>query len=66
MNEYLNSWQGNDYDIEIRWVALFGYSASPLNDLEMGTDYRLDSFINENSGNRIWLSLNIFHLLGSN
>lgn len=64
-NEYLNSWQGNDYDMEIRWVALFVYSISPLNDLEMGIDYRLDTFINGNSRNRIWLSINFFHSLGS-
>jgi len=62
-NEYLNSRQGNDYYMEIRWVALFGYSISPLNDLEVGIDYRLDSFINGNSTNRIWLSLNFFHFL---
>lgn len=64
-NEYLNSWQRDDYDLEIRWVALFGYAVSPLNDLEMGIDYRLDSFINGNSRNRIWLSINFFHSLGS-
>jgi hypothetical protein len=63
-NEYLNSWQDNDYDLEIRWVALLGYSISSLNDLEMGIDYRLDSFINGNSRNRFWLSINFFHSLG--
>ncbi len=64
-NEYLNSWQEDDYDMEIRWVALFGYSVSAINDLEIGIDYRLDSFINENLRNRIWLSINFFHSLGS-
>lgn len=64
-NEYLNSWQSDDYDMEIRLVGLFGYSISPLNDLEMGIDYRLDSFINGNSRNRMWLSINFFHSLGS-
>jgi len=63
-NEYLNSWEGDDYDMEIRWVALLGYSVSPVNDLEIGLDYRLDSFIEGNSRNRIWLSINIFHSLG--
>lgn len=63
-NEYLNSWQRNDYDMEIRLVALLGYSLSPVNDLEIGIDYRLDSFISDNSRNRIWLSINYFHLVG--
>lgn len=63
-NEYLNSWQKKDYDMEIRLVALLGYSISPSNDLEIGTDYRLDSFINGDSRNRIWLSINLFHSLG--
>jgi hypothetical protein len=64
-NEYLNSWQGDEYDMEIRWVALFGYSVSAINDLEIGIDYRLSSFINGNSRNRIWLSINFFHSLAN-
>lgn len=63
-NEYLNSWQSDDYDMEIRGVALLGYSISQANDLEIGIDYRLNSFINGDPRNRIWLSINIFHSLG--
>ncbi len=62
-NEYLNSWQKNDYDLEIRCGALFGYSISSINDLEIGIDYRLDSFIIGNTRNRIWLNINFFHSL---
>lgn len=65
-NEYLNSWQGDEYDLEIRGVALLGYSVSTVNDLEIGVDYRLDSFIDGDPRNRIWLSINFFHSLGSN
>lgn len=64
-NEYLNSWQGDEYELEIRGVALLGYSVSSVNDLEIGIDYRLDSFIDGDSRNRIWLSINFFHSLGS-
>jgi hypothetical protein len=62
-NEYLNSWQKDEYDLEIRWAALLGYSITPVNDLEIGFDYRLDSFIYGDPRNRIWLSINFFHLL---
>jgi len=64
-NEYLNSWQGGDYDMEIRGVVLLGYSVSQANDLEIGIDYRLNSFINGDPRNRIWLSINFFHSLES-
>ncbi|MDP3436325.1 MAG: DUF2490 domain-containing protein [Bacteroidales bacterium] len=62
-NEYLNSWQKSDYDLEIRLGALIGYSISSINDLEIGIDYRLDSFISGNRRERIWLSINFFHSL---
>jgi hypothetical protein len=62
-NEYLNSWQKSDYDLEIRLGALIGYSISSINDLEIGIDYRSDSFINGNRRERIWLSINFFHSL---
>lgn len=63
-NEYLNSLQGVDYDLEVRGVALLGYSVSALNDVEIGIDYRLDSFVSGNPRNRTWLSINFFHSLG--
>lgn len=64
-NEILNSWQGNEYDIELRWVALLGYSISPESDFEVGIDYRSDSFISGNSRNRIWLSINLIYSPGN-
>lgn len=63
-NEYLNSLQGVDYDLEVRGVVLLGYSVSALNDVEIGIDYRLDSFVSGNPRNRTWLSINFFHSLG--
>lgn len=63
-NEYLNSFQGNVYDLEVRAVALIGYSLSPLNNFEIGADYRVDSFINANPRNRFWLCINFFQTIG--
>jgi hypothetical protein len=59
-NEYLYSWQNSEDDIEIRIVPLLGYNFEDNSKLEMGLDYRLDSFLNENSRNSFWLSLNWF------
>jgi hypothetical protein len=59
-NEYLNSWQGGDYDFEIRVVLFLGYEFSDSNKLELGLDYRMDSFINDSSRNRFWIGANWF------
>lgn len=57
-NEFLNSWQGENYDLEIRIVPLLGYKISNVNKLEVGIDYRLNSFIKGNDRHVFWLSLN--------
>ncbi|MFZ6052050.1 DUF2490 domain-containing protein [Halocola ammonii] len=59
-NEYLNSFQGNDYDLEIRGVGLLGFAVSAKSKLECGLDYRLDSFLNSAPRHRYWLSLNFY------
>ncbi|NHB69096.1 DUF2490 domain-containing protein [Perlabentimonas gracilis] len=59
-NEYLNSLQGKSYDMEIRWASFIGYAISPANKIELGFDYRIDSFIEGSSRNRVWLSLNFY------
>ena len=63
-NEFLNSWENNEYDLEIRGVSLIGYSISARNDIELGIDYRTDSFIQGNQRNRYLLSINFFQSLG--
>ncbi len=63
-NEYLNSWENREYDLEIRLLGLIGYTLSSKNDLEIGIDYRANSFIDGSPRNRFWLSMNFFHLLG--
>ena len=57
-NEYLNAWQGKDYDIEIRIVPHLGYKFSDVNKVELGLDYRLNSFLNNSSRNRFWTAIN--------
>lgn len=60
-NEYLNEWQDNEYDLEVRVVPVLGYTISQKNKTEFGLDYRINSFVDSNSVNhRFWLALNWF------
>lgn len=59
-NEYLNSLYERSYDLEIRAATFLGYVICPNNKLEFGFDYRIDSFIYGNPGNRLWVSLNFY------
>ncbi len=59
-NEYLYSWQNSDNDIEIRIVPLLGYNFEKNSKLEVGLDYRLDSFLNDNLRNSFWFNINWF------
>jgi hypothetical protein len=59
-NEYLNSWQSGDPDLEIRMVPLAGFVFKDNNKLEFGLDYRLSSFINGGSRNSFWLNIGWF------
>ncbi|WP_462318009.1 DUF2490 domain-containing protein [Marinilabilia sp.] len=59
-NEYLNALQARDYDLEIRVAGFIGFVITPSNKLEIGIDNRIDSFVNGNSRNRMWLSLNLY------
>ena len=53
-NEYLGSWQGTDFDLEIRLVPVLGYKFSDINKLECGLDSRLDSFLEQPARRRHW------------
>ncbi|GBF21834.1 MULTISPECIES: DUF2490 domain-containing protein [unclassified Arenibacter] len=59
-NEYLNSWQDYGYDLEIRLVPLLGYNLKSTNKIEMGLDYRVNSFLNNNTRHSFWVNLNWF------
>ncbi len=59
-NEYLNSWEEGDSDLEIRLVPLAGYEFTDNNKLEFGLDYRLSSFIDGSSRNSFWFYVGWF------
>jgi hypothetical protein len=59
-NEYLSSFQEKNYDLEIRGAAFIGYVISPKNLIEIGIDNRLDSFLEGNTRNRMWIGLNFY------
>ena len=59
-NELLNSLQSNEYDMEFRLVPLLGYTITNNHKLEIGPDYRLNRFLQNEAQNRLWLSINWF------
>jgi hypothetical protein len=61
--EYLFSLQGKEYDLEIRGNAFIGYALSSNSKMELGVDYRADSFLADNLRNRFWLGLNFYHTI---
>lgn len=59
-NEYLNSVQDSEYDLEIRLVPLLGYAIKDNHKIEFGLDYRVNSFLNNTARHSFWMSLNWF------
>ena len=59
-NEYLYSIQGKADDVEIRLGAFVGYSLKPETKIELGIDYRADSFIDSSSRHRLWFAVNFY------
>lgn len=59
-NEYVNSIQNADYDLEIRFVPLLGYAITEKHKIEVGLDYRVNSFLNQYARHSFWTSLNWF------
>ena len=62
-NEYLNNFQSNNYDLEIRATPNLGYVFKDNNKLEFGIEYRINNFINNTTRNRYWLTLNWYLVL---
>ncbi len=56
-NEYLNAFERNSYDFEIRLVPSMGYLFTDKNKLEAGLDYRIDSFVNGTAVSNLWLAI---------
>jgi hypothetical protein len=59
-NEYVYSFQGSDTDLEIRMVPTLGYYLDDDHKIEVGIDYRIDSFINTTIDHRIWLNVGYY------
>lgn len=66
-NEFLNSINNKNYDLEIRLVPLLGYDITDNNRVEVGLDYRVNSFLEKNnSSHRFWMSFNWFYVMDRN
>ena len=63
-NEYLGSWQGLDFDLEIRLVPVLGYKFSDINKVELGLDNRFDSFLDRPGRRRHWGVVAWYYKLG--
>ncbi len=58
--ELLNSFQQANYDLEFRVVPLLGYEITGNNKIEIGIDYRVNTFLNNYSKQSFWINLNWF------
>mgnify|MGYP005849244377 CR=1 FL=1 len=59
-NEYVNSFQANEYDLEIRLVPLLGYVIARHFKIEGALDYRVNGFIQNKTRHSYWFALNLF------
>jgi hypothetical protein len=59
-NEYINSLQAREYDLEIRFVPLIGFDISERFKIETGLDYRVNSFLTNNTRHSYWMTWNLF------
>ena len=59
-NEYLNSLQAGEYNLELRLVAVLGYEITDNNKLEMGLDQRFANLIHQELKLRSWGNISWF------
>jgi hypothetical protein len=59
-NEYINSLQAGTYDLEIRAIPLLGYDILNQYKIETGLDYRISTFLNQNTQQVYWFTLSVF------
>lgn len=60
-HEYLNNFQGNSYDLEIRFVPTLGYEFTDNNKIELGLEYRVNSFIQDHLNTDVWVTINWYY-----
>jgi hypothetical protein len=56
-NEYLHAVAGSAYDLEIRLGPVLGFVFTDTNKLELGLDYRIDSFLDGGYRSSFWTAL---------
>lgn len=59
-NEFINSFQALEYDLEIRLIPLLGYDITDNFKIESGLDYRVNSFLNNSTKHGYWMTINLF------
>ncbi|WP_299680311.1 DUF2490 domain-containing protein [uncultured Dokdonia sp.] len=59
-NEYLGILRDQENDIEIRLTPTLGYNLKNKNKIELGLDYRIDSFINSSPDHRYWIQMGYY------
>lgn len=59
-NEYVGILRDNANDIEIRLTPTLGYNLANKNKIELGLDYRIDSFINSAADHRYWVQVGYY------
>jgi hypothetical protein len=52
--------QDNEYDLEIRVIPLLGYDVAEDIKIETGLDYRVNSFLYDNTRHSYWITFNLF------
>jgi hypothetical protein len=57
-HEYLNELQDGLYNLEIRVVPFLGFEISDKNKIELGLDFRINSFLEGASQSRYWTAIN--------
>lgn len=63
-NEYLGSHRNKKSDLEIRLTPFIGYELNQKNKVELGIDYRIDNFMdNQNGDHAFWMAINWFYNL---
>lgn len=55
-NEYLQSLQNKDYDLEVRVLAAVGFNFSDMNKLALGVDYRVEKIFSKSNKQLAWLN----------
>ena len=57
-NEYVNSIQSANYDLEVRLIPLIGCNLSDIHSLDVGLDYRVRSFLSGITQHIFWMNVN--------